>query len=130
MMRRTGSITLGHARHEPRCHHLPRFAVIHSTDVRRVFFALLVTLLCVSASGVHALFVPEPCAVAESGGSNADECVPTCPTCGCCSQPLVVALTQLPDVGLLTTSYETIDVTAPSARRPRDVFHVPKTIAL
>ena len=104
--------------------------MIDSSDVRRFLLCLLVSLLSISASGVHALLVPEPCAVAESGAGGADECVPTCPTCGCCSQPLVMAPPQLPDVGLLATTYEVIDITTPSDQTLRDVFHVPKPAAL
>jgi hypothetical protein len=96
--------------------------------VRRFAFAIIVGLLTLSASGLSALAVGEPCTGFELTGQGEDDggCPPTCVTCGCCAQAAVtvsIAVSSSPDIPVS-------DVIAALPRIPRtdpfDILHVPK----
>lgn len=94
--------------------------------MRRFALAIIVALLTLSASGVSALVVGEPCTGYEQPGREDGACPPTCVTCGCCAQ--AAEPTTLP----VTSSLESpvVGISPLLAPLPRtlshDILHVPK----
>lgn len=96
--------------------------------MRRVLLALVVALLTVSASGIPALAIAEPCSSAAETGHDDGTCSPTCVTCGCCAQavePVILPIT--PAVEIPVAEIVSIIPRAPRTRH-RDILHVPKTL--
>ncbi|MCC7010491.1 MAG: hypothetical protein IT184_16910 [Acidobacteria bacterium] len=97
--------------------------------MRRLFFAIVVTLLSLSASGAAVLIVDEPCIGVEQSGRDDGACPPTCVTCGCCAQaaePLLVHASSSDDVVIATA-----DSLVPHLPQTPvlDILHVPKRLA-
>ena len=100
--------------------------MLHFTAVRRFAFALIVSLLAFSASGVVSLVRAEPCTASEPAGRNDSDCPPTCVTCGCCAQAaetLMLAAVSSPDnpISDIVRALPRLPETD-----PRDILHVPK----
>lgn len=94
--------------------------------MRRLVLALIVSLLTISASGLSALAVLEPCSGLEQAAEDEGTCPPTCVTCGCCAQavePVVLLVTRAPDASLAGSGNARSRVTKP---RPHDILHVPR----
>jgi hypothetical protein len=94
--------------------------------MRRLALAILVALLTISASGVAALLVPEPCTSSQQQAPDDGACPPTCVTCGCCThavEPVVLSMTASPDDWL--TEMSSIVPRIPGSRS-REILHVPK----
>jgi hypothetical protein len=95
--------------------------------VRRLSWAITVSLLIISASGLPALIVGEPCSGYEQRGTEHGACPPTCVTCGCCVQaaePMAFPIAtsdQIPVVEI-----DAALVTALPKTDPREILHVPK----
>jgi hypothetical protein len=96
--------------------------------VRRILLAIVVGMLMLSASGLSALVVPEPCAGYEQAGRDDGGCPPTCVTCGCCAQAAEMVMLRTavsPDAPIAA-------ILAPPSRLPqaraRDILHVPKPV--
>ena len=100
----------------------------YNRGVRPFALALLVALLGFSVSGIASLVEPEGCAFAER--TSHQDCAPTCVTCGCCAQAVEPSLSVAIEVVELKV------VTSPTPTylllkaEPRDVLHVPKSLAL
>jgi hypothetical protein len=94
--------------------------------VRRFAFAIIVTLLTFSASGIAAMVIEEPCTGYEQPGSEDGACPPMCITCGCCAQAaepvaLLVATSLEPPAAEINPLISRLPNT-----NPRDILHVPK----
>ena len=94
--------------------------------VRRLALTVIVSLLTISASGLSALAVLEPCSGLEQTAEDEGTCPPTCVTCGCCAQ-------AVEPVALLVTSASNTSLAGPGNARsrltnpqPRDILHVPR----
>jgi len=90
--------------------------------------ALVVAVLTLSASGVSAMIIGEPCLSSEAQGSADGNCPPTCATCGCCAQaaePVVLAIAVSSEF-IITDLHPIIPRLQKS--EPRDILHVPKAL--
>jgi hypothetical protein len=94
--------------------------------VRRFGLAILVALLTLSASGVSALVIDEPCTGYEQPGQEDGACPPTCVTCGCCAQaaePVILPAASSPEVPIVQVG---AFIPAVPLTRARKILHVPK----
>jgi hypothetical protein len=98
--------------------------------LQRILFALLASFLIVSASGVSALVLDEPCAIGDTDRDDSDGCLPTCATCGCCSQPVVPGAMAVDSTQQLEIAHEPLAINPLISLTARDVFHVPKSPSL
>jgi len=97
--------------------------------VRRFALAIVVALLMLSASGVSALVMGEPCTGYEAPGREDGACAPMCVTCGCCAQaaePVILLVTRSLEAPVADVSplIPRLPKTSPS-----DILHVPKRFA-
>lgn len=94
--------------------------------MRRFALSIIVALLTLSASGVSALVIGEPCTGYEQPGRDDGACPPTCVTCGCCAQAAEPAI--LPLTNSLKAPVTDISSLVPGLPEtsPRDILHVPK----
>ena len=100
--------------------------VVHSLPaLRRYLFLIVASILIASASGAVVLVVPERCGLAESGTEQDNECLPTCPTCGCCSSPIVVSIDAVEEADLAIEPHTSLVTAILGRLAPQDVFHVP-----
>ncbi|MBK9240782.1 MAG: hypothetical protein IPL75_11070 [Acidobacteria bacterium] len=97
--------------------------------MRRVALLLVAFVLSVNFSGMGALLVPEPCSITEESEASDSACPPSCVRCGCCSQPIVAALT-VQFVPRAASPAATVTVPdAPLLGDIREILHVPKSAA-
>jgi hypothetical protein len=94
--------------------------------MRRFALAIIVALLTLSASGVSALVIGEPCTGYEEPGREDGACPPTCVTCGCCAQAAEPA--TLPVTSRLKAPVADITPLIPGLPKtsPHDILHVPR----
>ena len=108
-----------------------RLPVVHSLPaLRRFLFLIVASILIASASGAVAMVVPERCGLTETGSEQGNECLPTCPTCGCCSSPIVVSIDAAEEIDLAIEPHTPLVAALLGRLAPQDVFHVPKTSRL
>jgi hypothetical protein len=96
--------------------------------VRRFALAIVVAVLSVSASGLSALVLIEPCSAYEQSSRPDQDCAPTCVTCGCCAQavePVALAVTTTPEI--LSVRIAVARTDSPKTLS-RDILHVPKSL--
>ena len=94
--------------------------------MRHFGFAIIVSLLTLTASGASALVIAEPCTGYEQPGQDDGACPPTCVTCGCCTQaaePVILSVARSPEVPMM--EIEGLVPRVPQ-NRPREILHVPK----
>lgn len=94
--------------------------------MRRFGLAIIVALLTLSASGIAALVIAEPCNGYQRPGQEDGACPPTCVTCGCCAQaaePVILPVASSPEVPVV--GIEGLIPRVPQTRA-REILHVPK----
>jgi hypothetical protein len=92
----------------------------------RFVLAAVVALLTVSASGISALIVPEPCTGYEQPGQEDGACPPTCVRCGCCARAVETMVPQIEDSLDITRAVFQSNTPPLLNTQARDILHVPK----
>jgi len=96
--------------------------------LRRAILVLTVLALVAAVSGVSAFMVPEPCTLLERAPEAGGDCMPTCPTCGCCAQVVVQTAPPADFSGGVTIGVVIAQATSIATAAPRAIFHVPKPL--
>lgn len=96
----------------------------------RLASRLLLVLIALSASGVPALIIPEPCEVGQASAADDGNCAATCVRCGCCAHPTDLFDARPAFITLLRTDYAPVTSPALPLSDSREILHVPKPVRL